>query len=194
MKRRLVILLRFLSFNLYQLCSVSSAVVFKASSNVIQRHIFCTGVVLLLEVTLIFTENMYLTSGTCFPHLLQYLLEEQMTDGYDLCLLVMMDCMLQALLMISKCVNYSLTCLLSSKDLLSSFYLLETFSRLKKKNLSAVWVLVSVSPDKTLRDVCCKEFWPEEELYKLKIIHAFPCVSCVLASVGKLALFFSNIL
>lgn len=45
-----------------------------------------------------------------------------MTDGYDLCLLVMTDCMLQALLMISKCVNYSL---LRLKDFLSSFRAME---------------------------------------------------------------------
>ena len=71
-------------------------------------------VVLFLEVTLTCPKNMSFISGTCFPHPLQYLLEEQMTDGYDLYRLVMMDCTLQALLMISKCVNYSLTyyCLL----------------------------------------------------------------------------------
>lgn len=47
-----------------------------------------------------------------------------MTDGYDLYPLVMMDCILQALLMISKCVNYSLTyLLLPFKDFLLSAYL-----------------------------------------------------------------------
>lgn len=106
----------------------------KATLNIIQRQTyFIVGYFSFLKC-LISTDNTYLTSGTCFPHLLQYLPEEQMTDGYDLYLLVMMDCMLQALLMISKCVNYSLTCLLLSfKDFLSSFYLMKTFSRLKKK-------------------------------------------------------------
>lgn len=68
------------------------------------------------EVTLTCPKNV-LYYGTCFPHPLQYLLEEQMTVGYDLHRSVMMDCTLQALLMISKCVNYSLTfLLLSFKD------------------------------------------------------------------------------
>lgn len=56
-----------------------------------------------------------------------------MTDGYDLYLLVMMDCILQALLMISKCVNYSLTyLLLPFKDFLFICLLIK-FLRLKKK-------------------------------------------------------------
>lgn len=77
-----------------------------------------------------------------------------MTDGYDLYLLVMMDCMLQALLMISKCVNYSLTCLLLSfKDFLSSFYLMKTFSRLKKKKKPFFHWGLTVSLDRTLGDV-----------------------------------------
>lgn len=76
---------------------------------------------------------MSFTSGTCFPHPLQYLLEEQMTDGYDLYHLVMMDCTLQALLMISKCVNYSLTyLLLSFKDFLSFFYLIKNILKDEK--------------------------------------------------------------
>jgi hypothetical protein len=52
-----------------------------------------------------------------------------MIDGYDLYLLVMMDSILQALLMISKCVNYNLTfLLLPFKDFLSPFYLMKTLS------------------------------------------------------------------
>lgn len=78
-----------------------------------------------------------------------------MTDGYDPYLLVMMDCILQALLMISKYVNYSLTyLLLSFKHFLSSFYFMKIFLRLKKKKrLSAVWFLMFLSLGKTLGDV-----------------------------------------
>lgn len=60
-----------------------------------------------------------------------------MTDGSGLCLLVMMDCILQALLTTSKCVNYSLTYLLLGQDfkrslLKISFHLLLHENILKK--------------------------------------------------------------
>lgn len=63
-----------------------------------------------------------------------------MTDGYDLYLLVMMDCILQALPMISKYVNYNLTyyCLLKISFHLLNENILKTK---KKKKLSAVFCL-----------------------------------------------------
>ena len=76
-----------------------------------------------------------------------------MTDGYDLYHLVMMDCTLQALLMISKCVNYSLTyLLLSFKDFLSFLYLIKNILK-DEKNLSTVGVLMTFYLDNTLGDV-----------------------------------------
>lgn len=132
-----------------------------------------------LEVTH-FHGKRVLISGTCFPHLLQYLLEGQMTDGYDPYLLVMMDCILQALLMISKYVNYSLTyLLLSFKHFLSSFYFMKIFLRLKKKKKAFCSLVfnVSFSREDLGRCWCVLKHidLPEQYPYKLKIMHVpFP--------------------
>lgn len=145
----------------------------KATLNITQRQMYFVPGWFCFLSSHFHWKTCILTSGTCFPRLLQYLLEEQMTDGYDLYLLVMMDCILQALPMISKYVNYNLTyyCLLKI-----SFHLLnENILKTKKKKN---FLQFSVSLDKTL--VCLKDYWIEQYPCKLKIMYAIPCVLCSL--------------